>query len=314
MKKITITLLAIALIFSSNLFAQKTADVKGSRDYPLVSRFRGSHIVWYQVKNFDRYYMLKIKGNKLDRYEVDGKVTRIQYAVPKIHSVFEIYRSYETALKNAGFKILLTLNKDNCGLNLSEQLYIGEFNGLNALTGNAQKPDYRDGEFSYLSAKKEMNGKDVYIVVYITNWNWPLITFDAIEVRSMEKDLVSVQDLQTALSDSGHIAIYDIHFDSGKAEIKPESAGAIKVIADYLNHHSDKKYIVVGHTDNTGSFEGNLKLSKARADAVRNELISKFSVRPNQLISFGDGQTAPVANNTTEEGRAKNRRVEIVVR
>ena len=312
MKKTTLILVAVASMISTNLFAQKNTDIKGSKDYSMVSRFKDSYIASYQVKNFDRYYMLSLKDNKLDKYEIDGKITRIQYKSQKEHSVFEIYKSYENALKNAGFKILLMLDKTNCGVNLSEQIYNGEFHGLNALSGKHIKPDYRDGQFAYLSAKKKIEGKEIYIVAYITYYGVPLITFDAVEVQSMEKGLVSVKDLETDIEQNGHIAIYDIHFDSGESVIKPESAEALKNIAEYLNARADKNYIIVGHTDNTGNFEGNLKLSKARADAVKNKLVSKYSVKVEQLITFGDGQTAPVATNSTEAGKAKNRRVEIV--
>lgn len=151
-------ILLVLLLFSVSsmeVLAQRTSDVAGSKDCPLVSRFKGSHIAWYQLKNFDRYYMLSLKDNKLDRYEIDGKISRIQYEVPKEHSVFEVFKSYELALKNKGFKILLTLDKTNCGVNLSEQIYISEFNGLNALSGDNVKPDYSDGQFAYLSAKKD---------------------------------------------------------------------------------------------------------------------------------------------------------------
>lgn len=313
MKKVTLILVTVALMISANLFAQRTSDIEGSKDYPLVSRFKGSIIEWYQVKNFDRYSMLSLKENKLEPYEIDGKVTRIQYSSQPEHSVFEIFNSYKVALKNAGFKILLTLDKTNCGINLSEQLYIGEFNGLNALpAGPSLKPDFKEGEFAYLSAKKKINNKDVYIVVYVTNWDYPIITFDAIEVQSMEKGLVSVKDLNTEISNNGHIAIYDIHFDTGKSTIKPESAEALKNIAEYLNANSNKKFLIVGHTDNTGDFHANIKLSLARAQAVMNELVSKYFVKAEQLKAYGDGQTSPVATNRTDEGKAKNRRVEIV--
>lgn len=313
MKKASMFLTAVAMLISTNLFAQRTSDVKGGKDYPLVSRFSGSIIEWYQEKNFDRYYMLALKNNKLEPYEIDGKIIRIQYSSQPQHSVFEIFKSYENALKNAGFDILLTLDKTNCGINLSEHLYIGEFNGLNALpAGQAVKPDFREGEFAYLSAKKNINDKDVYVVVYITNREWPLITFDAIEVQSMNKNLVTVKDLETDLAQNGHIAIYGIHFDSGKSEIKPESMQTLKKIAEFLNAHTDKKYIIVGHTDNTGNFDENLKLSLARANAVLNKLATDYKVNTAQLKAYGDGSTAPVATNTTEEGRAKNRRVEIV--
>ena len=313
MKKVTVILAAIALMFSTSIFAQRTNDIDGAKDYPLVSRFQGAFIAWNQVKNFDRYYMLSLKDNKLDKYEIDGKITRIQYESQKEHSVFEIYKSYENALKNAGFKILLMLDKTNCGVNLQEQLYNGEFNGLNALTDRESlKPSYRDGEFTYLSAKKKINGKDIYVVVFISNWDYPLITFDAIEVQSMDKGLVSVKDLETDLSQNGHIAIYDIHFDTGQSSIKAESSQALKNIAEYLNAHQDEKFLIVGHTDNTGEFDSNIKLSTERAEAVIQELRSKYSVKPEQLKAFGDGQTAPVATNSTDEGRSKNRRVEIV--
>jgi len=313
MKKLTLIVVAISLLASVNLFAQRETDIEGSKDYSLVSRFSDAVIEWYQVKNFDRYYMLSLRDNKLEPYEINGKITRIQYSSHTIHSVFEIFKSYENALKNAGFEILLTLDKTNCGINLSEQLYVGEFNGLNALpAGKTIKPDFKEGEFAYISAKKKIDDKEVYIVAYITNWEYPLITFDATEVQTLDEGLVTVRNLETSLSENGHIAIYDIHFDSGKSDIKPESADVLKIIAEYLNANTGKKYIIVGHTDNTGNFEANLKLSKERAESVRSELVSAYSVKTEQLVVYGDGSTAPVATNKTEDGRTKNRRVEIV--
>jgi len=307
-------LIAALLGIFPGVFAQRTTDIEGGKDYPLVSRFKGSVIEWYQTYDFNRYYMLSLKDNTIKPYEIDGKVTRIQYSSQPQHSVFEIFKSYENALKNAGFQILLTLDKTNCGVNLSEQLYIGEFNGLNALPAGASiKPDFKEGEFAYLAAKKKVSDKDVYVVVYITYYNWPLITFDAIEVQSMEKGLVSVKDLETDLSQNGHIAIYDIHFDTGSSEIKSGSEEALKNIAEYLNAHAGMKFLIVGHTDNTGDFDANVKLSEARALAVKNALENSYHVNAGQLKTFGAGPVAPVATNTTDKGRAKNRRVEIVV-
>ncbi len=306
-------LASLLMFFALNLQAQRTKDIAGSKDFPLVSRFDGSIIQWYQHKNFDRYFMLSLKDHKLDKYEIDGAVTRIQYAVSKEHSVFEIFKSYEAALKNNGFKILLELDKTNCGVNLSEQLYNGEFNGLNALSDKKSlSTNYREGEFTYLSAKKKVNGKDVYIVVYIANWDYPLITFDAIEVKALDNALVTVKDLESNINEDGHIAIHHIYFDTGKFVIKPESKEVLNNIATYLKTHSDKKYLIVGHTDNVGDFEANLTLSLQRAKAVVDYLVGNYGIDGAQLKAYGDGQTAPIASNTTEKGRAKNRRVEIV--
>jgi len=85
-----------------------------------------------------------------------------------------------------------------------------------------------------------------------------------------------------------------------------------KNIAKYLNLHTDRKHLIVGHTDNVGDFNANLKLSKDRAEAVINELVTKYLVKKEQLKAYGNGSTAPVASNSTDEGKAKNRRVEIV--
>ena len=87
---------------------------------------------------------------------------------------------------------------------------------------------------------------------------------------------------------------------------------ALKNIADYLKKHSDKKYFIVGHTDNVGDFQTNLTLSENRAKAVASELIAKFGVKENQLLTYGVANLAPVMSNSTDDGKAGNRRVEIV--
>ncbi len=311
MKKSVYFLSIIALMISTNLSAQRTTDIEGSKDYSLVSRFKGSIIQWYQIRNFDRYFILSLQDNKISNYEVNGKITRIQYSVGKEHSVFEIYKSYENSLKNTGFEILTTLNDKNCGVNLQEQLYNDEFNGLNKLPREALNPG--DDEFAYLAAKKKIDDKDIYIVVYTAFERGDLlVTFDAIEVQSIEEDLVTVKNLDESISADGHIAIYDIHFETGKSDIKSESTNALKNIAEYLNVHSDKQFLIVGHTDNVGDFDANLKLSQDRAVAVMNELVSKYGVKTDQLKAYGNGSTSPVASNLTDKGKAKNRRVEIV--
>ncbi len=310
MKKFKYIFFAAFLMLATNLYAQK--DVEGSKDVPYVSRFKGSWIVWQQTLNFDSYYILKIEDNKLNRYQVEGKIIRTQYDIEDGHSVLEIFKSYENALKSAGFKILMTLNEQQYSGNLSEDLYNAEFNGMNKLPHEAFKPDYRD-KYYYFAAKKHINAKDVYIVGFISQWNKPFITLDIIETQPMEEGLVTTKKIGEGIDAEGHIAIYDIHFDTGSATINSESADALKNIAEYLNAHKDKKFLVVGHTDNTGNYETNLKLSQERAKAVVNELTSKYGVDAAQLKAFGAGQAAPVASNGNEDGKKMNRRVEIVV-
>jgi outer membrane protein OmpA-like peptidoglycan-associated protein len=105
-----------------------------------------------------------------------------------------------------------------------------------------------------------------------------------------------------------------IFFDFGKSDIKPESAPALQEIAKLLKAEADIKVWVVGHTDYIGSAETNAALSSARAAAVVKALVQDHGLDGKRLSSYGNGPYAPVATNATEEGRAKNRRVELVVR
>ena len=111
---------------------------------------------------------------------------------------------------------------------------------------------------------------------------------------------------------AGRVAIYGIYFDFGKAEVKPESDPVLKEIAKLLQQNPTLQLHVVGHTDNVGDLTYNMKLSQDRADAAVKELVSKHGVDAKRLKAHGVGPLAPVASNKTEEGRTKNRRVELV--
>lgn len=131
-----------------------------------------------------------------------------------------------------------------------------------------------------------------------------------IEEKGMKQDIVMT--MQEAIENEGKATLYGILFDVGKSTIKPESADALKQIADYLNANMEVKVIIVGHTDNTGSYSNNMTLSKARAESIKNYLITTSKIEASRLLSEGVGQVCPIANNATDDGRKLNRRVEIV--
>jgi len=320
MKKIVV-ILAVALMFSMNIFAQRTSDIEGGKDYPLVSRFEGSIIEYYKETKWDSYklpvYEDNIKElNYKNPIELEGKIIRIQYSVSSDNNPTYVMKNFEKAFKSNNYKILLE-GKPGKGIEEGPAGFNGDFYGSQkGLNLNKFRYAYEptgDGDKAIIIAKTNSNGKDIYVVEVIGGFsNTTLITQDIIEVEEAETGRVTTAAINKAITSNGHMAIYDIHFDTGKSEIKSESENVLQDIAKYLNAHSDKKYIIVGHTDNVGDFESNLKLSKERAESVKNELVSKYSVKAEQLIAYGDGQTAPVATNATKEGRAKNRRVEIV--
>jgi outer membrane protein OmpA-like peptidoglycan-associated protein len=134
-----------------------------------------------------------------------------------------------------------------------------------------------------------------------------------VEKEVMEQEIVAnAEAMGNDINAKGHVSIYGIYFDTGKSEIKPESDAAISEIAKLMTNNSTLKVYVVGHTDNTGSFDSNMKLSKDRADAVAKVLTDKYGIAAARLKSYGVASLSPVSSNDTEDGKAKNRRVELV--
>ena len=130
---------------------------------------------------------------------------------------------------------------------------------------------------------------------------------------ALTQDVVAnAADLSTGITGVGHIVVNGILFDTGKAEVKPESDAALQEVAKLLKGKPSLKVYVVGHTDNVGGLAANIDLSKRRAASVVQSLTAKYGVSAAQLQSFGDGPYAPVASNHSEDGRALNRRVELV--
>ncbi|MDZ4736795.1 MAG: DUF4892 domain-containing protein [Rhodospirillaceae bacterium] len=140
------------------------------------------------------------------------------------------------------------------------------------------------------------------------------IDFDsAIDDWSAVASATDSDDIEQGLEERGRVAIYAITFDSGNARLTEESYDALGEIAEVLNRNPNLSLFVVGHTDNEGTQEFNLSLSRERAKAVVAALIEREAIEQNRLAAAGVGMLAPVASNETEAGRARNRRVELVV-
>jgi len=121
---------------------------------------------------------------------------------------------------------------------------------------------------------------------------------------------VNADEMKKQLQNTGKIALYGIQFDSGQDVLKPESHPTIAEITKVLNMDPSLRLHVVGHTDNLGKSDYNIDLSRRRA-AIIVRVLTTQGVAANRLDSFGCGVYAPIASNATEEGRAKNRRVEL---
>jgi outer membrane protein OmpA-like peptidoglycan-associated protein len=316
MKRTCLISMIVALMISPNLVAQRTMDVEGGKDYPLVSRFEGSIIEYYKVAKWDSYPIpVSLTDNQFHWKEplpLEGKVIRIQYSAAPDNNPAYVLKNFESAFNKAGFKVIMVKNGN---VDLGEAWYFTQYYYWDKdliKFGWAIEPR-RGGNHAYIAAKTNNGTNDIYIAIYISAYdNITLITQDIIEVEAAATGMVTATSLKDGITSNGHIALDGVFFDTGVSTIKAESTEALKNIAEYLKGTSDSKFVIVGHTDIDGTFEANMKLSEERAKAVMNELVTKFGVKPEQLKSFGLASLAPATSNATEKGKEKNRRVEIV--
>ncbi len=180
------------------------------------------------------------------------------------------------------------------------------------------------GNFSYLVARTEAEGGDEYIglltsrggqkgYVHMVRISPSDLSELDVGVSTRSPDQETIRDLAAALDLMGTATLADLQFDTGSSTLTDQDYPTLNDLATYLADRPDVRVALVGHTDAEGSLDNNIALSRARADAVRSYLIDVLGAEPAQLEAEGVGYLAPVANNSSTEGRQQNRRVEVVI-
>jgi outer membrane protein OmpA-like peptidoglycan-associated protein len=255
-------------------------DTPGSKDYPGITRMPGYYIYEYTDRQFDSVSMPVKEGAQRKEVAVEGHVYKIHYFIKDgapATSMLQVVRNYQNAVRVSGGQVV---------------------------------DDQVGGNWCSTTLRISKNHMQVWIYLYARDDNHELTI---VEKQAMQQEVtVDVEALARDLNETGKVAIYGIYFDTGKSELKPESQPAIEAIAKLLKQTPGLKVFIVGHTDMVGDPVMNVKLSQARAQSVVNALVTTQGIASSQLIPFGNGPYAPVASNRTEEGRAKNRRVELV--
>ncbi len=277
MKKLSI--FCLFTILCSNLAAQ--SDIKNSKDYDLLPRMPEYHIYDYSAVEFDAHKFFIDRKNQVK----EGKKFIIKYRHQNWEkdgatypSKLQILRNYANAIVKAGGQIV--------------------FERSNAEHGYYTFKDRQQKEI-WVQIKPGYKGKNYTIYI--------------IEQEAMRQDItIDAELIKNKIAIDGKIAIYGIYFDVGKAEIKAESDAAFEQISEYLKENAQINCWIVGHTDADGSFEVNSKLSLNRAAAVKQRLEQQYGIAAQRLFAEGVGPLAPLATNTTDEGKALNRRVELV--
>jgi len=152
----------------------------------------------------------------------------------------------------------------------------------------------------------KQGNKETWVEVWATPETYSLTIIEKGEVEQE----INANAILKELNETGKAILY-INFDSGKSTIKKESMPIVEQIIEMMNQAKDIKLSIEGHTDSDGSNESNLKLSEARAKAVVDAIVKK-GIEKSRLSSAGFGEEKPIAPNDTEEGKAKNRRVELI--
>lgn len=316
-RPLLLELAAIAIAAAALLHRPVHAqDVAGSRDHLLLSRFPGAVIRAYDQSEFDSFQLPLGRATGRDAFAdtrtIEGETTWIGYEIPKERSTLEIFRSYQGALSEAGFRILWQCQTEReCGNWFAH-------NYTNLLEPKVFHGEAADEDTErYLAAHRSGPNGEQWVALFV----YPVYVEDfhvarlrIVEAEPMAEGLVTVDAAAIAreVEETGHVALYGILFATNSATIDPTSEAALAEIATFLADHPDFDLYVVGHTDNTGEFEHNMRLSQQRAQAVVEALATRHGVERRRLQPVGVGPVAPVASNRTEDGRAKNRRVEIV--
>ena len=299
---------ALVALASVSLARAADGDVPGSRDYPGIGRFAGSIITGYDAKDFDatRLQSAAFKDDKATgEQRPEGRVTRIAYRTGPGPSMLEVARNFETQITGAGFETVFTCDTDACGgIPFSEALDILPVPEM-----------WVDGfNYHYFVGRKTGDNGSVTWATVVTSQNNDDITTELVvtEVGAIANKMIDAAAMAKGLGETGHIALYGIYFDTDKAVMKAESKPTLDQIAALLTGAPDLKVVIVGHTDSQGTLAYNMDLSERRAAAVAAALVKSYGIPAARLATAGVGYLAPIGSNQSEDGRALNRRVELV--
>ncbi len=268
-------------------------DAPGLKDHPAYKRYPKSVLKEATVLEFEAF---DFPTSDEEVLHAEGAYSWGRYWYLDNPSCTQLIRNYESAFKAAGLKTFKGKNFPSATVDSAK------------ITGEAWVTG---------SGKGKRGGQVTMVQTCDTGahngevWGDFLI----VETQAMaQKVELDADGMLSELEKSGHVALYGITFETGKAEITLASAKTLEQIAQLLNRKPEWKLVVEGHTDNVGKAKANLELSKKRALAVKEWLVTRHRVAAARLATEGFGDSKPIADNRDDEGKAKNRRVELVKR
>ena len=279
-RKIKSLLLLLILLVPFCGMAQE--DAEGCKDHPLLTRINNFYITGCK----ENYNEMEIRTSPNKTEMQEGNLFTLYYLFngvsgEKMKSPLQVIKNYENAIVKIGGKLVYR-NTNFLDTDIEATFYL-----------STTEKEYWIRLFSFGGTPNEVERFTLFVL----------------EMENMKQEVDATQMFE-AINKDGYVALY-INFETGKSDIKAESEPIIEQIAEMLKKNPSLKVSREGHTDNVGAEKSNQVLSESRAKSVVEALVAK-GINANRLASKGWGQSKPVADNQTEEGRAKNRRVEIV--
>ena len=279
----------------------QAAPASGFRVLP----YAGSRLRDSQERAFDEYQFVtgREDNGDLRSRRLEGRVSKDVYDNPDGRSTLEIERNYEQALRGQGLRIVhRCAGRNECGGTGTREANWTRVADMNIGVG---------GDFRYLAAEGQVAGRAIAAAVMVNKQrSWVYV----VEGEAMQTGQAGVDatELAAELAAAGKVRLDGIYFDTGKASLRPESDDALAQVAELMRADPSLVLEIVGHTDDVGDAAANQRLSEDRALAVRLALVIEHRVPDRRLRSRGAGESEPVAPNSSDAGRALNRRVELV--
>ena len=289
------------MLFATSGVVNAQVDADGCKDHPLFNRMPNYYLYYCEELEFSS---MKFpvgnpdpNNNKLKTETVEGKIMVFTYSLKdeaKPASGLQIMRNFQTASKQNG-GIILGEYQGWCS---AEYTYNGDINSGEIPIGNGCTNWSTTFKFT-------KNNKEIWVYQQYSDEGYDLVIAEK-EVMEQEIQANEMFDKINA----GEALVLYINFETGKSAIKAESGNIVDELYQMLKENPDLKIIVEGHTDNVGNLASNKTLSEERSSSVKSALVAK-GISADRIKTIGYGQDKPIADNATEDGKAKNRRVEI---
>lgn len=291
---------------------QRTAEQK-KQDHPMMARYPGARLYESRTVEYDRVSLplaaVNSDGDAAESLNLTGDITRHTYQIESV-STLKVFQNYLEAIDKLGFELEYTCELSECGGETASAAL-----GAHLAVTNSVSNYYRNPH--YFVASRQIEQGRVVVGLFVGGFKGGVeLQQVVIEETGTENNLIEVDadQLYQEIERSGKALVYGIYFDTDSAAVKENSAEALKAISELMTAHPELELYVVGHTDDTGESDYNLSLSGRRAASVVEVLTAQYSVDGGRLAPAGVGPYAPVAGNESEEGKRRNRRVELVRR